>query len=329
MFGQSADACAIPLDTVLARFLDEDREHVARLFRRVQTTGLIEFEKRVRRLDESIRWIHVKGIALSEGESAGKVGGLVADVTDWHLLEEKRHQAEKMQAMERLCGRLAHDYNNLLMVIGANLELLGEHMPATARTERFFNAAHHGVERGSALNRQLMGFSARHELRLQAIDAYQWILACEAAIRDLLGPGFVVTVIGEPGTAVCQTDPSQLKAALLNLAANALDAMPSGGELTLAVGRRKLSEAAFDCEPGDYAVVSVTDTGIGMSAEEISKGFEPFFTTKAAGLAKGLGLSQVYGLARQCGGFVTIESQPARGTTVSIHFPCVAKSHDQ
>lgn len=322
MFGQVPDVSAITLDAVLARFLDEDRDYVAKSFERAQTTGLVEFEKRVRRTDDAIRWVHVQGHALPTEDGPGMVGGLVADVTEWHLQEEKRYQAEKMQAMERLCGRLAHDYNNLLMVIGANLELLGEQMPATERAERFFTAAYHGVERGSALNRQLMGFSARHEIRLQDVDVYQCVLQCQTSVQDVVGKGVTVSVVGQPNTAVCRTDPSQLKAALLNLASNALDAMPSGGELTLAVGRRSLNAGGVDPESGDYAVVSVIDTGIGMSAEALSKGFEPFFTTKAAGLTKGLGLSQVYGLAKQCEGFVTIESEPARGTTVSIHFPC-------
>ncbi|HUH58588.1 MAG TPA: ATP-binding protein [Candidimonas sp.] len=325
IFGQAPDVSAVALDAVLARFLDEDRDHVAKSFVRARTTGLVEFEKRVRRLDDAIRWVHVKGHALTNGDGAGLIGGLVADVTDWHLQEETRHQAEKMQAMERLCGRIAHDYNNLLMVIGANLELLGEQMPTTERAERFFAAAHHGVARGSALNRQLLGFSARHDMHLEVVDAHQCVLDCEESIRDCVGKDVAVNVIGQPGTAVCRTDPAQLRAGLLNLASNALDAMPGGGALTLGVGRRTLGEDAVGSEPGDYAVVSVTDTGAGMTAEAVSKGFEPFYTTKAAGLAKGLGLSQVYGLARQCGGFVTIESEPSRGTTVRIHFPCVSQ----
>jgi CheY-like chemotaxis protein len=233
-----------------------------------------------------------------------------------------------MEAVGQLTGGIAHDFNNLLMVIGGSLEMLRRRVPMDPAIARLLDAAAQGVAKGGMLNQQLLAFARRQDLRIEIITVDDFIPSCQALIERALSEDIAIEIGGDGVNYACRTDPHQLEAAVLNLAINARDAMPGGGTLKLSAWRRQVCASdALEGPPGDYLVVSVSDTGVGMPQAVIDRAFEPFFTTKDVGRGTGLGLSQVYGFAKQSGGFVTIESVEGVGTSVMIHLPlCEAEA---
>ena len=239
-------------------------------------------------------------------------------------VEESLRQSQKMEAVGQLTGGIAHDFNNLLMVIGGSLELLRRRIPPDPKTTRLLDAASQGVARGGALNKQLLAFARRQDLREEVVCINQLTPSFLQLIERAVSEDIAIRTRTDEALWYCRTDPHQLQTAVLNLAINARDAMPDGGVLTLATENRHLdpsAAAAWEAQPGDYAVVAVEDTGVGMTPEILTRAFEPFFTTKPLGRGTGLGLSQVYGFAKQSGGFVAIESAPAEGARILIHLP--------
>jgi signal transduction histidine kinase/ActR/RegA family two-component response regulator len=230
-------------------------------------------------------------------------------------IEASLRQSQKMEAVGQLTGGIAHDFNNLLMVIGGSLEMLRRRVPGEPAITRLLDAATQGVAKGGMLNQQLLAFARRQDLRIEVITVEDFVPACQALIERALSEDIAIEIGGDGLNHACRTDPHQLEAAVLNLAINARDAMPCD---------------ALEGSPGEYLVVSVSDTGVGMPKDVIDRAFEPFFTTKDVGRGTGLGLSQVYGFAKQSGGFVTIESVEGAGTSVLIHLPlCEAETRCQ
>jgi PAS domain S-box-containing protein len=317
------------LRAMLESFLEEDRDAVVAAFTQAERAGAIEFEKRIRRdNDGATRWVQVKGRTYYRDDRAVRIAGVISDVTERRQVEEQLHQAQKMEAIGQLTGGIAHDFNNLLMVIGGSLDMLDERIEKNERTSRYLAAARQGVERGAKLNQQLLAFSRRQDLRTEAICIDDLLDTFENLLDRAVGEAVTVDVCKAPELWYCRTDPHQLETAILNLAINARDAMPQGGSIRLSTAIRNLdarTALSVGAGAGDYVVVSVADTGVGMAPDVVNHAFEPFFTTKAMGKGTGLGLSQVYGFARQSGGFVTIESELAHGTTVSIHLPRCAE----
>ncbi len=249
----------------------------------------------------------------------------VADgVAERERILESLRQSQKMEAVGQLTGGIAHDFNNLLMIIGGSLEMLRRRVPADPAITRLIDAAAEGVARGGTLNQQLLAFARRQDLRVEIIAVRDFAPSCRRLIERAIREDITIRVESDGGDWHCRADPHQLETAVLNLAINARDAMPRGGLLTLATGCRPIDadEAArWQVAAGDYVVVTIGDTGMGMTPEVLGRAFEPFFTTKEVGNGTGLGLSQVYGFAKQSGGFVAIESEPGRGARVSIHLP--------
>jgi signal transduction histidine kinase/ActR/RegA family two-component response regulator len=243
-------------------------------------------------------------------------------------IEANLRQSQKMEAVGQLTGGIAHDFNNLLMVIGGSLEMLRRRVPAEPAIVRLLDAATQGVAKGGMLNQQLLAFARRQDLRMEVITVEDFVPACQALIERALSEDIAIEIGGDGENHACRTDPHQLEAAVLNLAINARDAMPGGGTLKLSTWRRDVRACdALEGSPGAYLVVSVSDTGVGMPQEIVDRAFEPFFTTKGVGRGTGLGLSQVYGFAKQSGGFVAIESVEGAGTSVLIHLPlCEAEA---
>jgi CheY-like chemotaxis protein len=231
-----------------------------------------------------------------------------------------------MEAVGQLTGGLAHDFNNLLAIMIGNLDLLAEELPAGDSRE-YVEEALGAAVRGAELTRQLLAFSRRQSLAPKAIDLNQLISDTSALWRRTVGDSIEVRVELEDRLWPTLADPSQVESAILNLVINARDSMPDGGALTVETRNRTFGAADYrsggeeDIVPGDYSVVTVSDSGCGMTPETVVRAFEPFFTTKAPGQGTGLGLSMIYGFARQSGGHVRIYSELGHGTSVSLYLP--------
>lgn len=239
-------------------------------------------------------------------------------------LEEAREQlfqAQKMEAIGQLTGGIAHDFNNLLTGVSGSLELLQKRI-AQGRIgdlERFIISAQAGVSRAAALTHRLLAFARRQTLDPRPISPNRLIVEMEELIRRSVGPAITLKTELAPDLATALCDPNQLENAILNLCINARDAMPDGGHLTIETANTRLDEA--DVEPGQYIAVSVTDTGTGMPPDVLTRAFDPFYTTKPIGQGTGLGLSMIYGFAKQSGGHARIRSKMGHGTTVCIYLP--------
>jgi PAS domain S-box-containing protein len=248
------------------------------------------------------------------------------DVTERRRLEQELRQSQKMEAVGQLTGGVAHDFNNLLAAMTGSLEILKIRL-AQGRTDdlgRYVSAAQEAARRSAALTQRLLAFARRQSLDSKPTDVNRLIAGLEELIRRTVGPEIEVECVGAASLWNAQVDSNQLESALLNLAINARDAMPDGGKLTIETGNRTLDERAArerDLPPGEYLSLSVSDTGTGMAAEVVARAFDPFFTTKPLGQGTGLGLSMVYGFARQSGGQVRIASELRRGTRVCIYLP--------
>ena len=240
--------------------------------------------------------------------------------------EDALRQAYKMEAVGQLTGGLAHDFNNLLTVIVGNLELLEMQVALDElyHLEEFITAAQDATSRAAALTHRLLTFSRQQTLAPKSVDPGKLVAGMITLVQRTVGPEIKVEVVAADGLWPTLVDSNQLENALLNLCINARDAMPHGGTLTIATANTTLDDPQGlerDMAPGEYVTLCVRDTGTGMSADVVAHAFEPFFTTKSMGAGTGLGLSMVYGFAKQAGGQVRIRSQEGVGTSVAIHLP--------
>jgi PAS domain S-box-containing protein len=327
IFGYPEGAPAWTLATALEHFVPEDREAVVAAFRGAEEAGLLDFEKRIRRADDgAIRWLHVQGRTyLADGRPA-RLAGVVTDVTDRRQIEEQLRQSQKMEAVGQLTGGLAHDFNNLLTGIVGSLELIQARVAQGRHGEidRYVAAAQGASKRAAALTHRLLAFSRRQTLDPKATNVNRLVIGMEELIRRTIGPSLALEVIAAGGLWNTLVDPNQLENALLNLVINARDAMPDGGRVTIETGNKWLdgsSAGPRDLAPGQYVSLCVSDTGTGMTPDVIERAFDPFFTTKPLGMGTGLGLSMIYGFARQSGGQVRIYSEVGSGTMVCLYLP--------
>jgi two-component system NtrC family sensor kinase len=246
------------------------------------------------------------------------------------IAEAAMRQTQKLDAVGRLTGGVAHDFNNLLMIIIGNLETAQRQVEAglegaKTKIERALGNAMQGAKRAATLTQRLLAFSRLAPLDPRPLDLNRLLQDLSDFLSRSLGEAVSLEVIGAAGLWTVAADQGQLETALLNLAVNARDAMPSGGKLTLETSNTYIDDAYCrahaEVQPGQYVLVAVTDSGTGMTREALDNAFEPFFTTKAAGQGTGLGLSQVYGFVKQSGGHVKIYSELDEGTTVKIYLP--------
>jgi signal transduction histidine kinase len=236
-------------------------------------------------------------------------------------------QAQKIEALGQLVGGVAHDFNNLLMAVIGNLDLLAKGLGQDPRLNRLLNGAMEGARRGATLTQRLLAFARKQELQAQPTDVERLVEDMRGLIERSVGPMVRVNVGADVPLPAVTVDPNQLEMALLNLAVNARDAMPLGGELTIQIAREVIT-AAGQAGPsaGDYVLVTVRDSGEGMDAHTLAKAVEPFFSTKAQGKGTGLGLSMVFGLAEQSGGALTLESALGEGTSVRLWLPVATET---
>jgi two-component system, NtrC family, sensor kinase len=242
--------------------------------------------------------------------------------------EAALQEARRMEAIGQLASGVAHDFNNVLTAVIGNVDLIALDRHATRRVRQFAEAALRAAHRGSSLTAQLLAFARRQPLQPQAVRIESLLDMMLPLIKGAVGETITVTCKFAPDLSAIRIDPGQFEAALLNLALNARDAIPQGGTLRIEV--LNLSVEKGDAErlsipSGDYVLMKIIDTGMGMTAETARRAFEPFFTTKEAGKGSGLGLSMVYGFARQSGGTAEIESGVGNGTTIQLYFPSSKK----
>jgi len=267
-----------------------------------------------------VRWIEDRGFPVYNAEGrAYRVAGIAEDVTSRRELEEELRQAHKMEAVGRLAGGVAHDFNNLLTGVLGNLDMLERRLKSEESLRRV-RAARAAAERGARLTHQLLAFSRKQRLAPTPLDLNRLVSEASDMLFRTIGAIIRIETVLTDGLWPALVDPTQIELVLLNLAINARDAMPEGGRLTIRTANVSRADAPLD-PPSDFVLISVSDTGQGMSDEVLRRAVEPFFTTKGPGKGSGLGLSMVHGVATQSGGGLHIDSRPGRGTTVSVYLP--------
>ena len=240
------------------------------------------------------------------------------DITELKIAQEQLRQSQKMEALGQLTGGIAHDFNNLLTVVVGGLDLVAKRVEDT-KVQRYAENALAAAERGARLTGQLLAFSRVQRLEVRPVAIAPLMENMRPLLRNVLGPGIEKKLAVADDLPPVMADPTQVEVAILNLAINARDAMPSGGVLSLAAAPVRI-EGDAELDDGDYVELAIADTGVGMAEEVAARAFEPFFTTKEVGKGTGLGLSMVYGMARQSGGIARLDSEPGTGTTVRLLF---------
>jgi PAS domain S-box-containing protein len=289
----------------------------------------LRFENRYRHRDGSYRWLSWTAVpderfihAVGRDIQAEKEAALALRAT-----EEALRQSQKMEAVGQLTGGIAHDFNNLLTGVIGSLDLMQRRIAAgrSGEIERFVSSAITSANRAAALTHRLLAFSRRQPLDPKPVNSNRLVASMEELLRRTIGESIQLEIVTAGGLWLTLCDPHQLESALLNLSINSRDAMPGGGKLTIETCNAHLDNAyvarARDLRPGQYICICVSDTGVGMSRDTIEKAFEPFFTTKPIGQGTGLGLSMVYGFARQSEGYAKIYSELGQGTTVKLYLP--------
>lgn len=269
------------------------------------------------------RVLQAIGRKMPDGGSESLLAINSRDVTAQKQLEAQLHQAQKMEAFGQLAGGVAHDFNNLLSVIFGHAALLAPALAAEESQAQSLAEIRDAAERAAALTRQLLAFSRQQVLEPKVVDLNVILVEAEAMLRRLIGEDVRLVTQLEPRLRPVKVDPGQIAQVIVNLAVNARDAMPRGGTLTLETRNLDGGTPETGVRPGRHVLLTVTDTGCGMSPEVQARAFEPFFTTKGEGKGTGLGLAVVHGIIQQSGGRVWLESQPGVGTRFQIYLPAV------
>ncbi|MFH0342015.1 MAG: chemotaxis protein CheB [Chromatiales bacterium] len=285
-----------------------------------------ELKYRLQSAAGGYRWHLTRGRPIRDASGQiNKWFGVSSDIDDLVHAQEALAQAQKMEAVGQLTGGIAHDFNNLLTVIGGNLQLLEARLQDDPAGQTLRDAAARAAERGAERVHGLLAFARRQVLQPQAVNLNEIVAGMMPVLRQTLGEPIEIALAPGADLWAALADPGQVEAALLNLALNARDAMPEGGRLVLKTANVTLGQDATvpeaEVTPGDYVLLWLSDTGEGMSEETKKHAFEPFFTTKTTGRGSGLGLSMVYGFARQSGGHVKVYSERGQGTTVKLYLP--------
>jgi PAS domain S-box-containing protein len=311
-------------------YTDEDRAAGApqEALETARRDGRFEKEGQRVRKDGTRFWAHViiDAITNDAGEPIG-FAKITRDITERRQAQEKLEktreallQSQKMEAVGQLTGGIAHDFNNLLMAVLGSLELVRKRLPDDGRTRSLLENAVEGARRGVSLTKRMLAFARRQELKQERIDVAELVRGMAELMQRSLGPGIEIETRFPLAALPVIADANQLEMALLNLAVNARDAMPEGGQIIISA-REESIFSANGLRPGQYIALTITDRGTGMDQATLARAMEPFFTTKGLGRGTGLGLSMVHGFAEQSGGRFTLCSQQGEGTTAELWLP--------
>ena len=319
-----------PRDASLAAFLEvlepADREPVERALRAAaRTDGACEVDARLPGPDDT-RWIVLRGRAERRPESGGlELYGLATDVTERRSLEQQLVQSQKMEAIGRLAGGIAHDFNNLLTAILGYARFAKAGLPEGSQVQEDVHQIELAGDRAAALTGQLLAYARRQIVAPRIADVNELVGRMQRMLRRLIGEDVALDLACAPGLWPTRIDAGQFEQVLLNLVVNARDAMPAGGRILIGTRNEHFDAASVrnrpEMLPGDYVVLSVTDSGVGMDAGTLARIFEPFFTTKEQGKGTGLGLAVCYGIVRQAGGHIWAASEPGKGSTFTVLLP--------
>lgn len=293
----------------------------------VRDGEVTEVEYRMRDQKGQWRWFHSREtpFARHADGSLWRKLGLAVDVTEQKLIEEHLRQSQKMEAIGRLAGGVAHDFNNILCAINGNAEMVLEELSERDPLRESLLEIHEAAARATQLTRQLLAFSRKQLIAPKRLELSKQIELMQSMLNRLLGEDILLSTHPHPSTRRILVDPNQIEQLILNLAINARDAMPRGGELVIETSEftNEQGGGIQNLAPGQWVVLKVTDTGLGMSPEVVSRVFEPFFTTKELGQGTGLGLATVFGIVEQNDAHIEVHSVVGEGTTFTVYFPAI------
>ncbi len=326
IFGEDRASFQPNLEAMLERVHPDDRERIRLLSKEADKKKCDRaMEHRVVRPDGTIRHVRTQGQWIRRRDGTCRVSGTVQDVTQMREMEEHVQHALRVDSLGNLAGGIAHDFNNLLTVINGYADLLLRRFAGDDPVRRQLLEIQQAGDRAAALTGKLLAFSRKQVVQLASVQINDAVVAIQAMLRPLLGETIELRLNLSPDLAPTLLERVQLEHAVLNLAANARDAMAGRGVLTISTANEEItsyeSSHGIQITPGRYAVLSVSDTGCGMDAATRERIFEPFFTTKPTGKGTGLGLSTVYGMVQRGGGLVQVESEPGKGSTFRLLFP--------
>lgn len=335
IFGYTPDSIKSGPEFWISRIHQDDRDRVLARFNAALEGAGDDWT-------DEYRFLHADGYPLTvvdrgfiirdgDGRAVRMLGSMI-DVTERRDIERRLRQSQRLEAIGQLTGGVAHDFNNLLTVILGNAEILHEELGDRTELRHLAEVTSTAAERGAELTNRLLAFSRQQALEPRLLDVNRLITGMEALLRRTLMEDINLEVIQGAALWLSEIDPGQLETAVLNLVINARDAMPEGGHITIETGNATLDQNYVaiedELDPGEYVVITVSDTGIGMDHETMSRVFEPFFTTKDVGKGSGLGLSMVYGFLKQSRGHVRVYSEPDVGTSVKLYFPRARSRED-
>ncbi len=329
LFGLAPPELPESKDGVIALIHPDDREAViACMAREACDDRDHEIQFRALQPDGSYKWALGRSRMTTDATGASRILGVCFDISEQRLLEERLMQSQKMDAIGKLAGGVAHDFNNLLTAILGFGQFLLDSLDAgdsrRGQVEEILRAG----RRAADLTAQLLSFSRQQLVQPAVVDPNAAVTETLSLLSRLVGENIVVEARLDPGIGMVRADPAQLQQIVMNLVINARDAMPEGGRLTVETANvtmdQSYSTPQFAVTPGDYVMLAVVDTGVGITDEVRARMFEPFFTTKARGQGTGLGLATVYGAVKQCGGYVWVYSDPGRGSTFKVYLPRLA-----
>jgi len=304
---------------------NEARDRIAEVTAGVTTVR----ERPLLRKDGTVLTVEINARLLPDG----RILGTVRDVTERRQLEQQLRQAQKMEAIGRLAGGVAHDFNNVLTAVFGYVDLLREELPQDSDAQKDLSEVRKAAERAASLTRQLLAFSRQQVLEPVVLELNELVTDFEKMLRRVIGEDVELRLALGADVGNVRADPGQLHQVIMNLVVNARDAMPTGGKLILETANAELTATYAELHkpvvPGPYVMLAVSDTGTGMTPEIQARIFEPFFTTKEKGKGTGLGLSTVYGIVKQSEGYVWVYSEPSKGTTFKVYLPRVDAAADE